>query len=314
LNTPAYRTWGLILALAGVVGFSFRPILIKLCYAEHPISPVTLLFLRMGLSLPVFAFVAWWLSRDQLQHDATQAGSNTSAALRGRDWLALLGLGFIGYYAASFLDFIGLQYIGAGLGRLIGFLYPTMVLALSFLFLHKRPTRRELAALCMTYAGVALVVSGQLGATGEDRWFIFGVLLCMSNALCYAIYLVAGSALTKRIGSMRFTAWTMIVATAPATVQFFILEPLSALALPAKAWTYILIMVVFATILPVFMVAEALKRIGANHFALIGAVSPVVTVLAGALGLDEPLTLLQISGGTLVISGVLLVSMKPKAT
>lgn len=292
------------MALAGVVGFSFRPVLIKLAYAvdtaADPVSPVTLLFLRMMLALPFFVAAAWSLRAQEPR-------------LGARDWAAIAGLGFIGYYLASFLDFIGLQYVGAGIGRLILFLYPTLVLALSFLFLHKRPTRRELAALAASYAGIALVVSNQPGTSAEGRLFLLGVLLVFGSALCYAIYLVAGSQMVRRVGSMRFTAYTMIVATLPAVLQFFLFEPVSALELPAAVWGYAIVMAVFSTVLPVFFVAEALKRIGANHFALIGAAGPVTTALAGAIGLEEPITALQALGGMLVILGVLLVSLKPAA-
>ncbi len=304
----SYRAWGLLLALGGVVGFGFRPVFVKLCYAIEPVSPVTLLFLRMLLSLPFFAAVAWWLGWKDAQ------SSTKRAPLTAKEWAAVAGLAFVGYYLASFLDFIGLQYVGAGVGRLILFMYPTMVVALSLVFLKKRPTRRELAALAISYAGIALVVSGQVGAPGQDRLFLFGALMCLASALSYAIYLVAGSELTGRIGSMRFTAYTMIVATLPAAVQFAALEPASSLDLSAKLWWTLLGMVVFATVVPSFMVAEALKRIGANQFALIGAVGPVVTVYAGAIGLEEPVTSIQIAGSALVISGVLLVSLKAKAS
>lgn len=300
----SYRAWGLVFALAGVVGFSFRPILVKLCYAAYPASPVTLLFLRMTLSLPIFILVAWLLSR--------QKAGGKRIPLAPRDWAQVAGLGFVGYYMASFLDFLGLQYVGAGIGRLISFLYPTMVVLLSLLFLKKRPAPREIAALVITYAGIALVVSGQIAGTPNDRLFVFGVLLCLANALSYAVYLVAGGELTRRIGSMRFTAYTMIAATVPAVVQFVVIEPFAALRLPGQMWWYVLLMVVFATIVPVFLAAEALKRIGANQFALIGGVSPVVTVFAAAIGLEEPVTFLQVAGSILVISGVLLVSLKPK--
>ena len=300
----SYRAWGLVFALAGVVGFSFRPILVKLCYAAYPASPVTLLFLRMSLSLPVFILVAWLLSR----HEA----GGKRIALTPRDWAQVAGLGFVGYYMASFLDFLGLQYVGAGIGRLISFLYPTMVVLLSLLFLKKRPAPREIAALVISYAGIALVVSDQISGTPGDRLFVFGVLLCLANALSYAVYLVAGGELTRRIGSMRFTAYTMIAATVPAVVQFVAIEPFEALRLPGQVWGYVLLMVVFATIVPVFLAAEALRRIGANQFAPLGGVSPVVTVFAAALGLEEPVTLLQVAGSILVISGVLLVSLKPK--
>jgi drug/metabolite transporter (DMT)-like permease len=302
----SYRAWGLVFALAGVVGFSFRPILVKLCYAASPASPVTLLFLRMTLSLPVFVLVAWLLRRQD-------SGSREKRiALAARDWAQVAGLGFVGYYMASFLDFLGLQYVGAGIGRLISFLYPTMVVLLSLLFLKKRPALREIAALVISYAGIALVVSGQISGAPADRLFVFGVLLLLANALSYAVYLVAGGELTRRIGSMRFTAYTMIAATVPAVVQFVLIEPFEALRLPGQVWGYVLVMVAFATIVPVFLVAEALKRIGANELALLGGVSPVVTVFAAAVGLEEPVTLLQVAGSILVISGVLLVSLKPK--
>ena len=281
----------------GVLAFSFRPILIKLSYAAHPVSPNTLLFLRMALSLPFFLVIAWWLRKQQ-------------PSLTGRDWAAVAGLGFLGYYAASFLDFIGLQYVGAGVGRLILFLYPTMVLTLSFFFLRKTPTRREVVSLAMSYAGIALVVSDQIGTTGEGKLFLFGVLLVFASALCYAAYLVAGSQVVKRVGSMRFTAYSMAVATLPALMQFFVLEPVSALALPANVWTYAIILATVSTVLPLFLQAEALRRIGATEFALVGAVSPVSVAIMSALGLGEPFGPPQVAGAVLVIGGVLLVSLK----
>ncbi|MSQ55819.1 MAG: DMT family transporter [Betaproteobacteria bacterium] len=291
------RAWGIALALAGVLGFSMRPILIKLCYAAAPVSPTTLIFLRMLLSLPVFAATAWWLRRQE-------------PALTGRDWAAIVALGVLGYYAASFLDFVGLQWIGAGVGRLIQFLYPTMVLLLSAMFLGKHPSRRELAALVITYAGVALVVSGHGGAESDSHLFLAGAALVLVSGIFYAVYLVAGSRIVQRIGSMRFTAYTMCVSTAPVVLQFLLLEPLSALELPAPVWWYAGVMAVFGTALPVFFAAEALKRIGANQFALIGAAGPVSVALTSSLGLDEPLSLPQIVGGVLVICGVLLVSLQ----
>ena len=298
--TASYRSWGIAFALAGVLCFSLRPILIKLSYAATaaaaPVSPTTLLFLRMAISLPFFAVVGFCLRKDQ-------------PALRGRDWAAVAGLGFLGYYAASFLDFIGLQYVGAGVGRLILFLYPMLVLTLSFFFLHKVPTRREVAALVVSYAGIALVVSDQIGTTGEGKLFLFGVLLVFASALCYAAYLVAGSQIVKRVGSMRFTAYSMAVATLPALAQFFVLEPPGALALPPSVWVYAVILATVSTVLPLFLQAEALKRIGATEFALVGAVSPVSVAVMSALGLGEPFGPRQMMGAALVIGGVLLVSL-----
>jgi drug/metabolite transporter (DMT)-like permease len=296
-RAAGYRAWGIAFSFAGVIAFSFRPILIKLAYAAFPVAPVTLLFLRMAIALPFFAAIAWWLRARK-------------PSLTRADWAAVAGLGFIGYYMASFLDFLGLQWVGAGLGRLVLFLYPTLVLLLSLMFLKRRPSKRQLAALALSYVGIALVVSNRFGAHAEGGLFLLGVSLVFGSSLCYAIYLVAGSQMVQRVGSMRFTAYSMIVATLPAVAQFFLLEPMSALDLPPEVWWYAIVMAVFSTVLPVFLVAEALKRIGANHFALIGAVGPVTTAVAGAVGLEEQLNWLQAAGGVLVIFGVLLVSIK----
>ena len=297
MNDASYRVWGIVFALIGVLAFSFRPILIKLSYAAHPVSPVTLLFLRMTLSLPFFLAIGWWLRHQEPR-------------LTRRDWLGVMALGFLGYYAASFLDFIGLQWVGAGVGRLILYLFPTLVVLLSFLFLRKKPGPRDLAALVLSYAGIALVLSNQIGTTPESRFFMFGVLLIFASALCYAVYLVAGSQMVKRVGSMRFTAYSTVIATVPAVIQFFIVESTASLDLPGAVWAYAIVLATVSTVLPLFLQAEALNRIGANHFALIGAVGPVSVAVTSALGLDEPFTAMQALGGALVIFGVLLVSLK----
>jgi len=304
LNGARYRAWGIAFALAGVLAFSVRPIFVKLVYAipdasGASVSAVTLLFMRMAIALPFFALIAGW--------------QNIGAPrLARRDWAAIAALGFMGYYLASFLDLAGLQYVGAGVGRLILYLNPTVVLLLSFVFLHKRPSAHELAALVLTYCGIALVVAGQLTPAAQGAQFLFGAGLVFGAAVAYAVFLVASSTMLQRIGSMRFTAWTMSVASLPAFLQFLVVGTPEALDVPASVWGYAAIIATFCTVLPVFLVAEALRRIGANHFALIGAAGPVSTAIASAIGLEEPFTLLQAAGAALVIGGVLLVSLRPR--
>src|SRR5258706_10311679 len=150
------------MAVAGVMCFSLRPILIKLAYG-YVVDPVTLLALRMIFSLPFFLVAAAWVGRDATRERLTR-----------RDVWAIVFLGFIGYYFASFVDFLGLQHVSAGLGRLILFLYPTLVVVLSIIFLHKRPSTREIVALGITYSGVALVMSRseerRVGKECRSRW------------------------------------------------------------------------------------------------------------------------------------------------
>jgi drug/metabolite transporter (DMT)-like permease len=296
--TPAsYRAVGIALAVAGVIAFSFRPILIKLAYG-YVRDPVTLIALRMVFSAPFFLAAALW-----------QRGNRTP--ISRRDWWAIVVLGALGYYFSSFVDFVGLQYISAGLGRLLLFLYPTVVVVLSWLFLGKPAGARELVALAVTYGGTALVLSHALG--GQHENLPLGAALVFAGAVGYAVYLVFGTPVIQRVGSMRFTAYALLVASALCIAQFLALRPLAALALPWPVYAYAVAMAIFSTVLPTFMTAEALKRIGPNHVAILGALGPVATIFFGFVGLDERMTWLQMAGTVLVLGGVVLVSVKPRA-
>jgi drug/metabolite transporter (DMT)-like permease len=288
---------GLLLAIGGVVFFSLRPIFIKLAYG-YVVDPVTLLALRMVFSVPFFIGAALWAQK-----------SAAGRPLAGREFATVCGLGLLSYYVASFLDFLGLQYISAGLARLLQFIYPTLVVLLSVLVLSKRVTPREVLALALTYGGLVLVFLPSLGAEERDLWL--GAALVFGGAICYAVYLVAGAEVIARVGSMRFTAYAMTAASAACIVQFLLLRPVSALDLPAPVYGYAVAMALVSTVIPVFMISEALKRIGANTVAIIGALGPVTAIVLGWLGLEEVLTPLQIAGTALVLVGVVAISLKP---
>ena len=295
----SYLVAGLLLAIGGVVFFSLRPIFIKLAYA-YVTDPVTLLALRMVFSVPFFIAAALWV-RSGAEH----------RPLAGRELAAVVALGILSYYGASFLDFLALQYIPAGLGRLLLFTYPTIVVILSAALLGKRVSAREVIALAVTYAGLLLVFAQSLGGEQRDLWL--GAALAFAGSTCYAVYLVAGAEVITRVGSVRFTAYAMSAASAACILQFFLLRPVSALDLPAPVYGYALAMAVLSTAVPVFMTSEALKRVGANTVAIIGALGPVTTIAFGWLGLEEVMTPLQLLGSALVLVGVVVISLKPTA-
>jgi drug/metabolite transporter (DMT)-like permease len=298
-SPSTYLAVGLLLAVSGVICFSIRPVLIKLAYA-YVVDPVTLLALRMIFSVPFFVAAALWAR-----------GRAAQRPLGRRDIAAIVGLGLLSYYVASFLDFLGLQYISAGLGRLLQFIYPTVVVLLSALFLRKRATARDFLALALTYSGLVLVFWHAVGGEQANLWL--GAVLVFASATCYAIYLVAGSEVISRVGSVRFTAYAMTVASAACIVQFFVLRPLSALDLPLEVYGLSVAMAIGSTVIPGFLIAEALRRIGANKVAIIGALGPVTAIALGYLGLDEIMTPLQIAGAALVLVGVVVISLRPQA-
>ncbi len=299
VGPASYRIAGIVMAIVGVIAFSIRPVLIKLAYA-YDADPVTLLALRMSISLPFFVGVAVWHGRHW----------GNPAPIARRDWLPIIAMGFVGYYLASFLDFIGLLYVSAGLGRLLLFSYPTIVVLLSAIFLKQRIGAREVASLIVTYVGVALVMANLLGAPSAD--LPLGAGLVFAGAVAFSVYLVGSSSLMPRVGSMRFTGYAMTVSSFCCIAQFFVMRPLSALDMPLMVYGLVATMAIVSTVIPTFLMNEALRRIGANHVALLGALGPVSTIALGYLGLDEVMSGIQIAGGLLVLVGVLLVTVRPR--
>jgi drug/metabolite transporter (DMT)-like permease len=296
LTSTAYRITGILLAIGGAICFSFKPILIKLAYA-YPVDPVTLIALRMIISLPFFIAVALWSRRD-----------SSLAPVSRRDGLAILALGFSGYYVSSFLDFMSLQYVSASLERLILFLYPTLVLLISVFMLKRQVSRRELVALFCSYLGIVLVFVNDLHSGISNRNVALGGLLVFGSALLYAFYLVASTDTISRIGSARFTAYAMTVACLCVIAQFLLLNPLASLDLPWQVYALGAAIALLSTVLPIFMISEALKRIGAMKVSMLGALGPIATIFADVWIIGAPLSIWQISGSIMVLAGVWIIS------
>jgi drug/metabolite transporter (DMT)-like permease len=293
------RWVGPLCAVVGVLGFSFKAILIKLAYAWTSIDPVTLLTLRMLYSAPFFIAMAWFSGRAQSARPLTAA-----------DWRAIAWLGFLGYYFASLLDFLGLQYITAALERLVLFLNPTIVVVLSALLLKKPITRRAVIALVLSYAGIAFVLWQDLRVGGNVGATMLGGALVFVSAIAYALYLVGATDVIGRLGSSRFIAWAMLASTVCVLVHFAVTRPFGALDVPASIHQLTLAMAVFSTVLPTWLIAESIKRMGANSASLIGSLGPVFTIGLGAMILGEPVHALQLMGAALVLTGVVLVTIR----
>lgn len=297
-----YRPLGLILAAAGAFLFSSRSILIKLAYEYH-VDPVTFLALRMVFSLPFFIVTGLWAPKAKA--DATP--------LSKRDIASLIGLGLLGYYFASYVDFVALQYISAALARLILFLNPTITLIIMALFFSRRILGREVAAMLACYAGIALCLLHDFQLSGSTGHVVLGSLLSFTSAFCYALYLIFSNRLISRIGSVPFTAYAMTVSSIAVIAHFLIANPLSALDLPWQVYAYGAAMAVFCTVLPVFMVSEANRRIGPAHVGILSSTGPVATLVLGMLVLNETVSVSQVAGMGLVLVGVWFISQKPKS-
>ena len=277
--------------------FSAKAIVVKLAY-RHGVDAETLLALRMLFAAPFFAAALWWTSRG-------------AAPLTRRERGLLVTIGLLGYYLASYFDFLGLQHISAALERLILYLNPTLVLLLSVLVLRRPVTRFDLIALLLSYGGIVLVFwhDVRLDADGVA----LGAALVFGSAACYAVYLVLSGELVRKVGAIRLTAYAMCVATVGVLTQFALLRPLASLAQPAPVLWLSLVNALLCTVLPVFATMMAVARIGAGSVALAGMIGPVSTIALGYVFLGEPVSGWQVAGTALVLAGVFVLSRKAGA-
>ena len=288
--------FGIWLAVIASAGFSLKAILAKLAY-PHGVDPVTLVALRMLLAAPVFAVVAW---------REAQRGQ----PLTGRDWATVTVLGLFGYYGASMLDFYGLQYISAGLERLVLFTYPTLTLLIGWIAHGRRITRREVVASLLCYAGIALAVVHDIEVSGDSALIALGCALVFGSSLSFALYLTGAAAPIRKLGATRFSALATLVSTVAVMLHFVAVRPFDALAQPAPVLWLAAAMAVFSTVLPVFLQSAAIRRMGAQTAALVGSTGPVITVFLAWWMLAEPVSALQIAGTVLVIGGVMWVGKR----
>ncbi|MCZ8294500.1 MAG: DMT family transporter [Hylemonella sp.] len=281
-----------MLAMAGAIAFSGKAIIVKLAY-RYGVDAVTLIMYRMLFALPLFAVMAWWASRGQ-------------AALTRRDCLGVLGLGFCGYYLASFLDFAGLAYITASLERLVLYLTPTIVLLIGLLFYGRRVSRAQLGGVLISYAGVMLVFGREVTLAGAD--VAWGTLLVFLSAVSYALYLSYSGELVQRLGSLRLVGLATSAACLFCILQFLLLRPLSAAQVAPEVLWLSLLNATACTAVPVLLVMMAIERIGAGAAAQAGMVGPLSTILMGVWLLGEPFTGWVLAGTVLVLAGIFVFS------
>ncbi|HEX8548623.1 MAG TPA: DMT family transporter [Cytophagaceae bacterium] len=292
------QIYGAIIVFLSAVFYSAKAIFAKLAYKEN-IDSISVLTLRMAFSLPFFLVVSvYYLKKD-----------NEKVITRDEIWMVIV-LGIIGYYLSSYFDFYGLQYISAGLERLILFIYPTLVILLSAFIFKRRIARKEIIALLLTYFGMALVFIFDIHGNNKDA--VKGGIFILCSAITYAIYLIGSGNLIPKLGSVRFTAYAMVVSSIAVFLHYYLTRDFSLFDYNEKVYWIVFAMAIFSTVIPSFLMAEGMRLIGPGKASIIGSIGPVSTILLGYVFLAEGISATQIIGTILVLGGVLLVSSSKK--
>jgi drug/metabolite transporter (DMT)-like permease len=296
-KTRSYFIGGIVICLLGAVCFSTKAILVKLAYRDTAIDAVSLLALRMIFSLPFFIVSAW----------ATSSKSG-NVQFTWKQWLGVAVVGCLGYYVSSLLDFLGLQYISAGIERLVLFVYPTLVLLMSALIFKEKVKRIQWIAVAITYVGLVIAFFGEvnLNETRDDKLYL-GAALIFACSITFAMYIVGSGRLIPSIGAAKFNSYAMTFACAGVLLHFVITSDKSLFDLQPSVYGYSMAMALFSTVIPSFLISEGIKRIGSDNAAIVSSVGPVSTIIQANIFLQEPILAAQIAGTMLILAGVLII-------
>ncbi len=301
-KTSSYFIGGIAIALLGSICFSTKAIFVKLAYRDTPVDAVSLLALRMLIALPFFLAFAWSSSRKE---------GNIRFTLK--QWGYVAAVGCLGYYISSLLDFLGLQYISAGMERLILFIYPTLVVLMSSLWFKEKIRGVQWVALIVTYVGLALTFAGEISIMSNDKDnFYLGSLLVFACAFTFAAYVVGSGRLIPVLGASKFNSYAMSFASIGVLLHFFISSGGQSLfQFTPLVYGYSFSMAILSTVIPSFLITEGIKRIGPGNASIVASIGPVSTLVQANLFLNEPVYALQVAGTTIILVGVMLVGWKP---
>jgi drug/metabolite transporter (DMT)-like permease len=291
---------GFIVTFIGAVLFSTKAVIVKKAFADIKVDALSLLAVRMVCSLPFYLVIGFYKTNRQ-----------ENVKLTPKQWWFLLVLGLMGYYISSFLDFTGLQYISAGLERLILFLYPSITVLITTLFFKQKISGIQKLALLLTYLGIAIAFYGELKIDTGNPHFYLGSLLIFVCAVTYGFFVAGSGQLIPQIGATKFTAYAMTVASLAVLLHYFINGNFIVLEQRNDTfWLYGILLAIVATVIPTFLISAGLKKMGANNVAIISSVGPVSTIIQAHFILGEPIFTTQIIGTILVISGVVLIGWR----
>lgn len=293
---------GIVIALFGAICFSTKAIFVKLAYRDTSVDAVSLLALRMLFSLPFFVSSAIF---------ASSKGSNKKFTIK--QWIAVAVIGCMGYYVSSLLDFLGLQYVSAGIERLILFIYPTLVVLMSWIFFRGKISNTQWLAIGVTYAGLLFAFWGEANIDTTNPDFYKGALLIFLCAITYAIYIVGSGRIIPSVGASKFNSYAMTFACLAVLVHFYITSTRSLWNLDPLVYAYSFAMAIIGTVIPSYLVTQGIKRIGSDNAAIVGSIGPVSTILQAFIFLGEPIFFLQLVGTVCILFGVLLIGRKPKS-
>ncbi|MCP8882768.1 DMT family transporter [Devosia sp. XJ19-1] len=300
---PPIDTLGYALALGGASLFSTKGIFVKLALAEG-ISIESTLALRMLVALPVYLVILVSL---------LQRNGQLRTLLTPSKVLATMGVGILGYYVSSYLDFAGLAFVSAQYERLVLFTYPFFVLLFGVWFFGDRMNWRLLPAMFISYGGLLVIFTWNMSI--RPQGLFIGTALVLGSAITFAFYQHLARRQMLILGSALFTCIGMSTAAALAIAQSLIVDgPQAYAGFSPSVWLIGLTLGIFCTVLPSFLLNTAIARIGPRGTSSTASFGPIITITLAVLILGEDFTLFHAVGTAMVLLGSWLFAHRESAS
>lgn len=228
-------------------------------------------------------------------------------------WLLLMSI--IMFLSANALSTWAIKFIPAGLGALIGALYPLCVVILERVFFNsKRMTAITFLGLFLGIAGIAMVFyENAFSATGAD--FFFGIFLSIVAMLSWSIGTIFIARNKVDINPYYGVGWQMLISC----VILFVIMQTTQMVVPimeisGKGWLVILYLIVFGSLMAFVAFIYSMKKLPAAIASLYAYINPIVAMVCGYFFINEPLSKNIIIGSTITLAGVFLVNYSIKRT
>ena len=275
---------GILFVALSAASFGALPIFIKIAYASGA-ETVAVLALR-------FSLAALLMTGIMLVKGLRWP--------RGRNLLVLAGMGGLGYVGQSFCFFSALNYASAGLVSLLLYLYPALVTLLAAIFLRQRLSWLQFLAVMAALAGTALLIGG------DSSGSLQGVVLGISAALIYSIYILVGSRMMQAEGALAAATVVMLSASAVFATMAAVQQP----ALPGSVsgWLAVAAIALISTVVAMVSFFAGLARLPASDAATISTLEPLVTVILAALFLSEPIGVMKLAGGGIILTALVVLA------
>ncbi|NUO39734.1 MAG: DMT family transporter [Gemmatimonadaceae bacterium] len=239
------------------------------------------------------------------------AAASGGAAIRApgrRAWAMVVLLGG-GQAAIAFVSLSALRYIPVATLTFLFYTYPAWVAAIAAVRRTEPLTTRRTAALVLSLTGIAVMV----GTPGSGGLHPIGVLLALSSALLYAVYIP----LIDRLGRGIPPSVTSTYAAGGAGIVLIVVALAQgglAVRFAPLGWFAVFMLAVVCTVLAFLAFLRGLSEIGPVRTAIISTVEPFWTALLGNVVLGQSLGPRTLAGGVLIAAAVIVLQLGHRAS